>query len=92
MRLLLLLLLLRPTLVLTLILDTAGRREKIEEMLRYIETRLKELEDEKEELKAYQELDRERRALEYTLYTKELQSTNETLRRVLTCPLARRSP
>jgi structural maintenance of chromosome 3 (chondroitin sulfate proteoglycan 6) len=54
-------------------------------MLRYIETRLKELEDEKEELKAYQELDRERRALEYTLYTKELQSTNETLRRVLTC-------
>jgi hypothetical protein len=61
-------------------------------MLRYIETRLKELEDEKEELKAYQELDRERRALEYTLYTKELQSTNETLRRVLTCPLARRSP
>lgn len=78
--------------MLTLILDTAGRREKIEEMLRYIETRLKELEDEKEELKAYQELDRERRALEYTLYTKELQSTNETLRRVLTCPLARRSP
>jgi structural maintenance of chromosome 3 (chondroitin sulfate proteoglycan 6) len=72
-------------LVLTLVLYTAGRREKIEEMLRYIETRLKELEDEKEELKAYQELDRERRALEYTLYTKELQSTNETLRRVLTC-------
>lgn len=62
--------------------EAAGRREKIEEMLRYIETRLKELEDEKEELKAYQELDRERRALEYTLYTKELQSTNETLRRL----------
>lgn len=51
-------------------------------MLRYIETRLKELEEEKEELKAYQELDRERRALEYTLYTKELSDTNATLKRV----------
>jgi hypothetical protein len=51
-------------------------------MLRYIETRLKELEEEKEELKAYGELDSERRALEYTLYTKELQSTNETLKSV----------
>jgi structural maintenance of chromosome 3 (chondroitin sulfate proteoglycan 6) len=33
---------------------------------------LRELEEEKEELKAYQKLDKQRRALEYTIYDKEL--------------------
>lgn len=34
---------------------------------------MSELEEEKEELGAYQKHDRQRRALEYTLYDKELQ-------------------
>lgn len=38
-----------------------NKKEKIEELLKYIEERLATLEDEKEELKAYQKWDKERR-------------------------------
>jgi structural maintenance of chromosome 3 (chondroitin sulfate proteoglycan 6) len=41
-----------------------SKREKIAELLTYIESRLAELEEEKEELKEYQEKDRERRCLD----------------------------
>jgi len=50
-------------------------------MLDMIKERLKTLEKEKQELKAYQELDRERRALEYTIYSKELFDTKANLKR-----------
>lgn len=53
--------------------------EKINETLSYMEERLGELRGEKEELTKYQQLDRERRALEYTLYDKELRKARETL-------------
>mgnify|MGYP003457261980 CR=1 FL=1 len=56
-----------------------GKRGKIEEMLQYIEERLSTLEEEKEELKAYQELDKQRRSLEYTIHDKELRDTREKL-------------
>lgn len=46
--------------------------EKINTILTDIDKRLGELQGEKEELTAYQSLDRERKALEYTLYDKEL--------------------
>ena len=52
---------------------------KIHEILSYIEERLDELRGEKEELTQYQELDRERRAMEYTLYDKELRKARLTL-------------
>ena len=52
---------------------------KIHEILNYIEERLDELRGEKEELTQYQELDRERRAMEYTLYDKELRRARQTL-------------
>mmetsp|Transcript_10802 Transcript_10802/g.19558 ORF Transcript_10802/g.19558 Transcript_10802/m.19558 type:complete len:1083 (-) Transcript_10802:860-4108(-) len=52
---------------------------KIHEILSYIEERLEELRGEKEELTQYQELDRERRAMEYTLYDKELRKARLTL-------------
>ena len=58
------------------------KREKIEESLTYIDVRLKELEGEKNELKEYQELDRERRALEYTIYDKELGEAQNKLSEV----------
>ena len=38
-----------------------GKRDKIDELLKYIDERLNTLEDEKEELKAYQKWDKMRR-------------------------------
>ena len=51
-------------------------------MLAYIEERLSTLEEEKEELKAYQECDKMRRSLEYTIHDKELRDTREKLEHV----------
>lgn len=51
--------------------DTDNKRTKIDELLKYIEERLGELEEEKEELRGYHEKDRERRCLEYTIYHRE---------------------
>eukprot|EP00968_Pinguiococcus_pyrenoidosus_P002811 scaffold149_cov315-Pinguiococcus_pyrenoidosus.AAC.149 len=62
-----------------IILETTEKREKIEEVISYIEERLDELEGEKEELKAYQQLDRDRRAIEYTIYDHDLRSAREEL-------------
>jgi len=55
---------------------------KITEVISYINTRLDELEGEKEELAAYQGLDRSRRALEYTLHDRELRKAREKLDQV----------
>ncbi len=59
--------------------DTDAKRGKINELLDYIETRLQELEEEKEELKEFQEKDKERRCLEYALYQRELEEVGEAL-------------
>ena len=56
-----------------------GKREKINELLKYIEERLHTLEDEKEELAQYQKWDKLRRALEYTIYNQELNETRAKL-------------
>ena len=56
-----------------------GKREKINELLKYIEERLHTLEDEKEELAQYQKWDKMRRALEYTIYNQELNETRAKL-------------
>ena len=53
-------------------------------MLGYIEERLSTLEEEKEELKAYQDLDKMRRSLEYTIHDKELRDTRHKLEQVRT--------
>lgn len=52
--------------------ETRERRGKIVEMLGYIETRLTELNNEKEELAAYQALDKKRKICEYAYFDKEL--------------------
>lgn len=66
-----------------------GKREKINELLKYIEERLHTLEDEKEELAQYQKWDKMRRALEYTIYNQELNETRAKMDEVhtpnLTC-------
>ena len=64
---------------------------QIEETIKYIDERLSELNEEREELVKYQEVDRKRRSLEYTLFEKELSDTRAKLeevrlrRVVLTC-------
>ncbi|KAL5530813.1 SMC3 [Sanghuangporus sanghuang] len=59
--------------------ETSSKRQKINELLEYIEGRLNELEEEKEELKEYQGKDRERRCLEYALFERELQEVSAAL-------------
>ena len=61
--------------------------EKSAELIKYVNERLSELEEEKEELSEYQKLDRERRCLEYTIYDKQLNSAARKLKEV--CPRTR---
>ena len=51
--------------------DTNKQRDKIDELLVYIKERLTELEEEKEELRDFQEKDKERRCLQYTIDHRE---------------------
>ncbi|PWN42705.1 putative SMC3 [Ceraceosorus guamensis] len=53
--------------------ETDSKRSKIDDLLKYIEERLAELDDEKEELRQYYDKDKERRCLEYALYYRSLQ-------------------
>ena len=59
--------------------ETDAKRNKIAELLEYIENRLTELEEEKEELKEFQEKDKERRCLEYAMYQSELEDITHAL-------------
>ena len=59
--------------------ETSSKRQKINELLDYIEGRLGELESEKEELREYQEKDKERRCLEYALFSKDLTDVSAAL-------------
>ena len=59
--------------------ETTSKQEHITEVLEFIDERLGELEKEKDELTEYEQLDKNRRALEYTLYDKELNKANEQL-------------
>ncbi|GJD08756.1 Structural maintenance of chromosomes protein 3 [Galdieria sulphuraria] len=59
--------------------ETATKRTRILEVVKYLEERMSELETEKEELKKLEELETERRSLEYTLYITELEEIKESL-------------
>lgn len=61
----------RRTESLKIMTETNNKRAKIDETLDYIKERLSELEEEMEELRAYQEKDKERRCLEYAFYHRE---------------------
>jgi structural maintenance of chromosome 3 (chondroitin sulfate proteoglycan 6) len=52
--------------------ETESKSGKIDELLTYIEERLSELEAEKEELREYQDKDKERRCLDYALKDADL--------------------
>ncbi|KJZ78897.1 Chromosome segregation protein sudA [Hirsutella minnesotensis 3608] len=59
--------------------ETNNKREKIDELLEYIKERLSELEEEKEELRGFQDKDRERRCLEYAYHHREQMTIQSTL-------------
>ncbi|KAE9367921.1 putative chromosome segregation protein sudA [Stipitochalara longipes BDJ] len=61
----------RRTESLKIMTETNNKRAKIDELLDYIKERLSELEEEMQELRAYQEKDRDRRCLEYAFYHRE---------------------
>ncbi|KAL8690388.1 MAG: hypothetical protein Q9218_004150, partial [Villophora microphyllina] len=68
----------RRTESLKIMTETNNKREKIDELLDYIRERLTELEEEKEELKDYQEKDKDRRSLQYTIdHREQLAIANE---------------
>ncbi|ORY69792.1 RecF/RecN/SMC [Pseudomassariella vexata] len=69
----------RRTESLKIMAETNNKREKIDELLDYIKERLSELEEEKEELRGYQDKDRERRCLEYAYHHKEQVAVQEAL-------------
>ncbi|KAJ5988090.1 hypothetical protein N7481_003300 [Penicillium waksmanii] len=59
--------------------DTNSKRTKIDELLDFINERLAELEEEKDELRNYQDKDKERRCLEYTIYSREQHEISNVL-------------
>jgi structural maintenance of chromosome 3 (chondroitin sulfate proteoglycan 6) len=69
----------RRTESLKIMTETNNKRAKIDELLDYIKDRLQELEEEKNELRGYQEKDKERRCLEYTYYHREQVAVAEAL-------------
>ncbi|EOA26480.1 hypothetical protein CARUB_v10022528mg [Capsella rubella] len=62
--------------------DTGNKRKQIIEVVHYLDERLRELDEEKEELRKYQQLDKQRKSLEYTIYDKELHDAREELEQV----------
>ncbi|KAK5722050.1 Structural maintenance of chromosomes protein 3 [Elasticomyces elasticus] len=62
--------------------DAEHRRTKIDELLDNSRGRLGELEEEKEELFAFQDKDRARRCLEYTIHHKDQEALQEALEKL----------
>ena len=62
----------RRTQALKLLDDSNSKKNKINETIEYINERLVELEEEKTEFKEFQQLDKERRAIEYNISDKQL--------------------
>lgn len=69
----------RRTESLKIMSETDFKRVKIEDLLKYIEERLAELDEEKEELKTYYEKDKDRRCLEYAIYQREMADVTNLL-------------
>ena len=72
----------RRTESLKIMTETNNKREKIDELLNYIKERLTELEEEKEELRDYQEKDKDRRCLQYSIDNREQDAINKELEKL----------
>ena len=71
--------------------ENEAKRDKIEDVVSYIEERLGELEEEKQELSEYQVLDKRRKVAEYTYDQKELKKAKTAMAKsrstsTKTCP------
>lgn len=62
--------------------ETENKRRQIDQVVQYLEERLRELDEEKEELHKYQQLDKQRRSLEYTIFDKELKDCSAKLEEI----------
>lgn len=62
--------------------ETGNKRKQIIQVVQYLDERLRELDEEKEELRKYQQLDKQRKSLEYTVYDKELHDARQKLAEV----------
>ena len=67
---------------LAILSDSAAKREKIADMIDSIESRLKDLDEEKQELAKYQSLDKRRRVAEYMYYDRELRRARDALQKL----------
>ncbi|XP_027187788.1 structural maintenance of chromosomes protein 3 isoform X2 [Cicer arietinum] len=59
--------------------DTGNKRKQIIQVVQYLDERLKELDEEKEELRKYQQFDKQRKSLEYAIYNKEVLDAQQKL-------------
>lgn len=59
--------------------ETKSKREQVQETVEFIESRLAELDEEKDELQKYTDLDKTRRSLEYTIYEQDLSDARSKL-------------
>lgn len=62
---------------------SGNKRNQIIQVVQYLDERLRELDEEKAELKKYQQLDKQRKSLEYTIYDKELNDARRELAEVI---------
>ena len=62
--------------------DTNNKLAEIDDLFKQINARLSELEEEQDELRDFQEQDREKRGLEYTLFHREQQEINSALENI----------
>nr|GME04146.1 structural maintenance of chromosomes protein 3 [Ipomoea batatas] len=62
--------------------ETGNKRKQIIQVVQYLDERLRELDEEKEDLKKYQQLDKQRKSLEYSIFDKELNDARQKLAKV----------
>ncbi|KAL7611996.1 hypothetical protein Lser_V15G05589 [Lactuca serriola] len=59
--------------------ETGNKRNQVIQVMQYVDDRLKELDEAKAELKDYQQLDKQRKSLEYSIYEKQLNDAQREL-------------
>ncbi|GME67086.1 unnamed protein product [[Candida] boidinii] len=62
--------------------NTNKKRDQIDEMLSYIESRLQDLDMEKNDFKDYEKLTTKKKALEFNLFDRELSNLNENIENI----------
>ncbi|QDZ18462.1 structural maintenance of chromosomes protein [Chloropicon primus] len=67
---------------LDLMKDAGAKKKEIEDMLNFFEDKVSELEGDKEELVNYLNLDKQRRVVEYSIFDRDLQTTNASLQKI----------